>query len=157
MFVHPGQGQGLPRSRQASCQLQSKPAALGRLAGAALVRVQGEPHHQGPGAPLPGHGEQPGGEEFGGPAPQGWKGGDGEAQGIAAGKSDPAPPQVEGEGRSGPGGRHSALAHGGGQGASAGLELLEHGTEPAGRPLGGEGFLAAPDASRHHHLVAMGL
>jgi hypothetical protein len=49
--------------------------------------------------------------------------------------------------------RHSARAHGGGQGAAPWLERFEHGFQPPGSFPGGGGGLAAPKTSPHQDLL----
>jgi hypothetical protein len=79
-----------------------------------------------------------------------------DAKGVTTRQADAAVAHIKGQGRARWGCshlRHSARAHGGGQGAAPGLERFQHRFQPTGRLPGGGGGLAAPKTSPHQDLL----
>ena len=92
VFIHPGQGQ-----LQGLGQALAVSAAVPGLHGGLLTGIEGQPHHQGLHAALGHQGAQP--LEIGGECSPGqWgQGGDGQAERVAAGQTNPPPAHIEGQ------------------------------------------------------------
>ena len=112
---------------------------MARLGRGLSAGGEGQAHHQGAHIPLVRQGQQPLQVSREMPTMEGGKGGDREAEWIAASQADAPTTDVEGEHGAGRWGRHSALrqrlgSQRGGQRPAPGLQALQHRREARGDP-----------------------
>jgi hypothetical protein len=126
------------------------------LLGGPLGRIKGKANDEHLDTPLPGQVDDGLRIDFEILTMQWGQGCNRDAKGVTARQADAAVAHIKGQGRARWGCshlRHSARAHGGGQGTAPGLERFQHRFQPPGGLPGGGRGLAAPKTSPHQDLL----
>jgi hypothetical protein len=156
VLVNPDQGKFQSRRSQGTGKPQPIMTAMSGLLGGPLGRIKGKANDENLHPPLTGQGGDGLRIDFEILTMQSGQGCNRDAKGVTTRQADAAVADIKGQGRARwwcSHLRHSARAHGGGQGAAPGLERFQHRFQPPGGLPGGGGGLAAPKTSPHQDLL----